>query len=663
MKNQFTHIIIAIAVLFSSPKMYAQLPLSANYTYSTGTSGSLSTDMNGNPIDMTTQTSLGAPALSQTLATLDIGFDFYFMGTRYTQHTPTVRGASTLGWVIPSTATPNYNTAYTAPVLHPFWAAAGFNAGAGPNLRTKVVGTAPNRCMVFEWRTSLIGSFNGNPPTSPGGNTPDFIYQMRLYETTGAVEYVYGQMQIPTSYTGAALLGAIGWVNNSNPARDNNLSSITSLSSYTATTSLASANVTSINASAPGAIPGLAPGRFFRWIPSVPSAPTSLVFSGVSSANTTLTWTDNSTNEFGFAIYRSDDGGTTYNFIAQTALNVNTFTQSGLQSGTTYMYRVHAMTEGGLSTAVSGTQATTASGSITSAASGNWSAPSTWTGGVVPISTDNVTIADGHTVTIDIPTAVCNNLTVGQGTSGILRYSALAPAGLIAFNNVTVASGGIFDAAPSNIQTHTLAIGGTPTTGSSGSLTVNGSFDMNQVTTPTAGAGVLLTFGGQANGTVSGSGPIDFYSVTVNKGFYPVPAQNPVLNVTSVFTMNVPVAAANRLTLTSGTFKISSASTITPYFGDQTICATRGRLWLNHASANVSCVGTGTILGQGSPFALGELRIDDGVFAYGSGNNIFSFSNTFVGGVAYGSKFVMNGGTMNIFGCTTNLTKRKDCYT
>ena len=147
-------------------------------------------------------------------------------------------------------------------------------------------------------------------------------------------------MQIPSSYTGAALLGAIGWVNNSNPARDNNLSSITSLSSYAATTSLASANVTAINASAPGAIPGLAAGRFFRWIPSVPSAPTSLVFSGVSSSSTTLTWTDNSTNEFGFAIYRSDDGGATYNFIAQTALNVNTFTQSGLQSGITYMYRV-----------------------------------------------------------------------------------------------------------------------------------------------------------------------------------------------------------------------------------------------------------------------------------------------------------------------------------
>jgi len=650
MKNQFTHILITIAVLFSSSKIYAQLPLSANYTYSTGTSGSLSTDMNGNPIDMTTQKSLGAPALSQTLATLDIGFDFYFMGTRYTQHTPTVRGVSTLGWATPLSATPNYNTAYTAPVLHPFWTASGFNTGAGPNLRTKVVGTAPNRCMVFEWRTTMVGSFNGNPPTSPGGNTPDFIYQMRLYETTGAIEYVYGQMQIPSSYTGAALLGAIGWVNNSNPARDNNLSSITSLSSYAATTSLASANVTAINASAPGAIPGLAAGRFFRWIPSVPSAPTSLVFSGVSSSSTTLTWTDNSANEFGFAIYRSDDGGATYNFIAQTALNVNTFTQSGLQSGTTYMYRVHAMTEGGLSTALSGTQATTASGSITSAASGNWSAPSTWTGGVVPISTDNVTIANGHTVTIDIPTAVCNNLTVGQGTSGILRYSGIAQAGLIAFNNVSVASGGIFDVAPSNIQTHTLAIGGTPTTGSSGSLTVNGTFDMNQVTTPTAGAGVLLTFGGQADGTISGSGPIDFYSITVNKGFYLVPAQNPVLNVTSVFTMNAPVAVANRLTLTSGTFKISSASTITPYFGNQTICATGGRLWLNHASANVSCVGTGTTTGQGSPTAFGEFRIDDGIFAYGSGNNSFIFSNTFIGGVFYGGKFEMNGGTMNIFG-------------
>lgn len=52
---------------------------------------------------------------------------------------------------------------------------------------------------------------------------------------------------------------------------------------------------------------------------------------------------------------------------------------------------------------------------ITSAASGNWSATGTWTGGVVPTTTHEVTIGSAHTVTIDTTSAVANTLTVNGG--------------------------------------------------------------------------------------------------------------------------------------------------------------------------------------------------------------------------------------------------------
>jgi hypothetical protein len=87
-------------------------------------------------------------------------------------------------------------------------------------------------------------------------------------------------------------------------------------------------------------------------------APSNLVAKAVSSEQIDLTWTDNSTTEEGFKVYRSTDG---VEFFRTAILgpNVTSFSNTGRPEGTTYYYKVLAYTASG-STAFSNTaQATT----------------------------------------------------------------------------------------------------------------------------------------------------------------------------------------------------------------------------------------------------------------------------------------------------------------
>lgn len=81
-----------------------------------------------------------------------------------------------------------------------------------------------------------------------------------------------------------------------------------------------------------------------------PAGPTNLVATKVDHQAIDLTWTDNSGVEDGYEVQRSTAGeGGPFSVIANLAANTTSYRDSGLNSNTTYWYRVRAKKDGGFS--------------------------------------------------------------------------------------------------------------------------------------------------------------------------------------------------------------------------------------------------------------------------------------------------------------------------
>jgi uncharacterized protein (TIGR02145 family) len=78
----------------------------------------------------------------------------------------------------------------------------------------------------------------------------------------------------------------------------------------------------------------------------VPLPPTLLKGTNPSSAQVTLTWLDNSTNETGFKIDRKSSTGN-YSVVGTVSADVTDYNETGLTNGTSYTYRVYAYNAGG----------------------------------------------------------------------------------------------------------------------------------------------------------------------------------------------------------------------------------------------------------------------------------------------------------------------------
>jgi predicted CXXCH cytochrome family protein len=264
-------------------------------------------------------------------ASIPLGFDFWYMGTRYTKVY-----VSSNGWLSfndPGADSLNtngldnsVNNAFNAaarPILAPLWDNLGGAGGAASYITD---GTAPNRTFTFEW-----WNFQWND-----GAASRISMRVVLHEGTGVIDFMYYPNDANVGVT--ASMGITGTANNSFISADN-ISACPTWSTATETTSLSvKPPLDTVYTFTPGLV---------TLVP-----PSNLNLTNVTNTSVTLNWTDNSTGEDGFGIYTSTDG-VNYTYVGQVAAGVGTgttLTYNATGNANNY-WKVYAAVEGNASAA------------------------------------------------------------------------------------------------------------------------------------------------------------------------------------------------------------------------------------------------------------------------------------------------------------------------
>lgn len=332
----FCLIFTAIILPYS---IYAQR--AGNYVFSTTGSASLL------PMDDASTTLVHGPNTHLRASPIfPIGFEFWFMGVRYTDFSVNSNGVIRLG------SQPIVNTGNSFAIagnarLVPF-----VGTDFDPQTQTQVGslrtsatgkvhfrrgGTAPNRFLVVESRNMAVNYTS---------STADATFQIVIYETSpgnangGRIEFRYGQIRSAVELNSINI--GIGSGNEPSQFVSVNLSTLTVREGVTVNNPIRPGVVVPLNSTADGQ------RRQFTFEPPLPDGQlTDLTVNCAGTDAAELQWNNRATNAVGTVIYRSTDG-TNYEFLTQVN-GENRFIDRSIRQGQTYYYRAFAVTEGKLS--------------------------------------------------------------------------------------------------------------------------------------------------------------------------------------------------------------------------------------------------------------------------------------------------------------------------
>ena len=276
-----------------------------------------------------------------------------------------------------------------------------------------------------------------------------------------------------------------------------------------------------------------------------------------------LTWSDNSSNESGFKIERSSNGST-YAQVATVGADVVSYTDSGLNAGTSYSYRLRAYNSNGDSAYSNvATQTTPAAANtvptISNIANTTMSEDGT-TGAISFTVSDVETAADSLVVTGDSSnTALVPSANIVFGGSGANRTLTVTPAANqsgSATITVTVSDGAL--TASDTFVLTVNAVNDAPTisnitdkTASEDGTTGAISFTVGDAETA---AGSLVVSGGSSNTALVPSANIVFGGSGANRTVTVTPAAN------QTGTATITVAVSDGTLTASDTFVLTVSS-------------------------------------------------------------------------------------------------------
>ena len=268
-----------------------------------------------------------------TSSSTAIGFTFTFGCTNYTTFQANSNGMMFLGTSLVTTTADyanNLNSNTDRPIIAPLWDDLKTTGG----VNYKLTGSAPNRVLTVEW-LSMLWQYNAA--------SASISFQVKLYETTNQIDFIYSQLAGSVS-GGSASIGLAG------PTSGDFYSLTTSGTSPTATKGTETTTLSTRPAT----------GQIYSWVPSCVSittgavSPTSFALgSCTATASGTVAFTSTGTFAAGnyYTAWLSDASGsfgtaTSIGTLSSTANTgtINITIPAGTPAGTGYLIQITSYT-------------------------------------------------------------------------------------------------------------------------------------------------------------------------------------------------------------------------------------------------------------------------------------------------------------------------------